>query len=149
MLKDSVYVRSIFLILNPNRKSPYVLTVCSWLRILINVWRIFLICTSTGNLLWIHSSMLDHALGFSSSNSKTCSAITYIGFLKSFSPQKSFLKCLFFILHITTLLQTNFYVVPKFTEHLQHFSDINGFLKQIWPVRIFLNWCFHHKNSLI
>ena len=40
-------------------------------------------------------------------------------------------------------------MVSKFDQHLHHFSDIDRLLKQIWPVWIFLNWCFHHKNSLI
>ena len=52
-------------------------------------------------------------------------------FLKSFFPEKSFLKCPFLILNIKILLQTNFYMVSKFAEHLQHFSDIDKFLKQI------------------
>ena len=39
VLKDSVNVRKIFLILNSNRKSPYVFVVCLRLRILINVRR--------------------------------------------------------------------------------------------------------------
>ena len=51
--------------------------------------------------------------------------------LKSFFPKKSFLKCPFLILNIKILLQTNFYMVSKFAEHLQHFSGIDGFLKQI------------------
>ena len=71
------------------------------------------------------------------------------GFLKVIFPPKKFLKVPISHLNIKTFLQTNFYKVSKFAEHLQHFSDIDGFLKQIWPVRIFLNWCFHHKNSLI
>ena len=53
-------------------------------------------------------------------------------FLKSFFPEKSFLKCPFLILNIKTLLQTNFYIVSKFAEHLQHFSDI-GFLNKFDP----------------
>ena len=52
-------------------------------------------------------------------------------FLKSFFSKKSFLKCPFLILNIKTLLQTNFYMVSKFAEHLQHFSDIDRLLKQI------------------
>ena len=70
-----------------------------------------------------------------------------MGFLKLFFPKKTFLKCPFLILHIKILLQTNFYMVSKFAEHLQHFHDINRLLKQIWPLRIFLNWYFHQKNS--
>ena len=72
------------------------------------------------------------------------------GFLKvTFPPKKSFLKYPFLVLHIKTLLQTNFCMVSKFAQHLHYFSDIDRLLKQIWPVWIFLNWCFHHKNSLI
>ena len=41
-MKGSVNVKD-FLILNPNRKSPKVLTVSPCLRILINAWRNFLI----------------------------------------------------------------------------------------------------------
>ena len=52
-------------------------------------------------------------------------------FLKSFLPEKSFLKCPFLILNIKTLLQTNFYMLSKFAEYLQHFSDIDRLLKQI------------------
>ena len=43
---------------------------CSWLRILFNIWRTFLICTSAGNFLWINYWTSDHVLGFSSSNFK-------------------------------------------------------------------------------
>ena len=53
-----------------------------------------------------------------------------MGFLKSFFPEKSFLNFPFLILHIKSLLQTNFYVISKFAEHLQHFSDIDRFFKQ-------------------
>ena len=53
VLKDSVNVRS-FLILNPNRKSLKMLTFYPCLRIVINVWRYFLILNPTGNFLWIH-----------------------------------------------------------------------------------------------
>ena len=125
------------------------LTVCLLLKIPINVWRIFLTCTSTVTFLWIHYCMLDHALGFSFSKTRTYSAITKMVFLRSFFLEKSFLKCSFLILNIKTLLQANFYIVSKFAEHLHHFSDIDRLLKQIWPIRIFLNWCFHHKNILI
>ena len=52
-------------------------------------------------------------------------------FLKSFFPKKKFLKCPFLILNIKALLQTNFYILSKFAEHLQHFSDIDRLLKQI------------------
>ena len=52
-------------------------------------------------------------------------------FSKSFFPEKSFLKCPFLILNIKTLLQTNFYMLSKFAEYLQHFSDIDRLLKQI------------------
>ena len=69
------------------------------------------------------------------------------GFLKLFFPKKTFLKCPFIILHIKILLQTNFYMVSKFAEHLQHFHNIDRLLKQIWPLRIFLICCFHIKNS--
>ena len=51
--------------------------------------------------------------------------------LKSFFLEKSFLKCPFLILIIKALLQTNFYIVSKFAEHLQHFSDIDRRVKQI------------------
>ena len=58
-----------------------------------------------------------------------------MGFLKSFYPQKSLFKKPFLILCIKALFQTNFYVVSKFAkqfaEHLQYFSDIGKFLKQI------------------
>ena len=107
ILKDSVDVRRSFLILNPNKKSLLALTVLLWLRILVNVWRTSF-APSTGNLLWIHYWMLNRTLGFSSLNSKTYSAINYVGFLKLFFPQKSSLKCAFLILHRKTLLQTYF-----------------------------------------
>ena len=74
---------------------------------------------------------------------------TFNTYSKTFFSKKSFLKCRFFILEINTLLQTNFYVVSKFAKHLQHFSDTDRPLKQIWSVWIFLNWYFNQDNSLI
>ena len=51
-------------------------------------------------------------------------------FLKLFFPEKSFLNCSSLILHVKILPQTNFYIVSQFSEHLQHFSDIVGFLNK-------------------
>ena len=74
---------------------------------------------------------------------------TFNTYSKTFLSKKSFLKCRFFILEINTLLQTNFYVVSKFAKHLQHCSDTDRPLKQIWSIWIFLNWYFNQDNSLI
>ena len=65
-----------------------------------------------------------------------------MGFLKSFLPPKSFLKCSFLIVYTKTIHHTNFRVGSKFAKHLQHFGSINRLLKQIWPVRIFLKCPF-------
>ena len=91
--------------------------------------------------------MSDYGLGFSSSNSKTYSAITYMDFLKSFFPQKSFLKYPFLILHIKTVLQANFYMVSKFTEHLQHFSDVDRLFKQIKSDLTYLKLSFSSQQQ--
>ena len=91
--------------------------------------------------------MSDYALGLSSSNSKTNSAITYMDFLKSFFPQKSFLKYPFLILHIKTVLQANFYMVSKFTEHLQHFSDVDRLFKQIKSDLTYLKLSFSSQQQ--
>lgn len=70
--------------------------------------------------------MLDYVLGFFSSNSKTYSALTYMDFLKSSPPKKN--------LYIKTLLQANFYMVPKLAEHLQQtFKTQTGFLNKLDP----------------
>ena len=91
--------------------------------------------------------MSDYALGLSSSNSKTYSAITYMDFLKSFFPQKSFLKYPFLILNIKTVLQANFYMVSKFTEHLQHFSDVDRLFKQIKSDLTYLKLSFSSQQQ--
>ena len=91
--------------------------------------------------------MSDYALGLSSSNSKTYSAITYMDFLKSFFPPKSFLKYPFLILHIKTVLQANFYMVSKFTEHLQHFSDVDRLFKQIKSDLTYLKLSFSSQQQ--
>ena len=72
-----------------------------------------------------------------------------IGFLKVILLQKKFLKMPISHFPHKTLLLTNFYVVSKFAEHLQHFNDIGRLLKQIWLIRIFLTWLFNHEKSLI
>ena len=91
--------------------------------------------------------MSDYALGLSSSNSKTYSAITYMDFLKSFFPKKSFLKYPFLILHIKTVLQANFYMVSKFTEHLQDFSDVDRLFKQIKSDLTYLKLSFSSQQQ--
>ena len=126
VLKDSVNVRKIFLILNPNRNSPL---VCLWLRILINVWRIWLAPLQKifyGFMIgcWI----------------KNLFRRNFYGSLKVIFPQEMFLKIPIPHLRHKALPQTNFYVLSKFAEHLQHYSDIERLLKQIWSTGILLNW---------
>ena len=72
-----------------------------------------------------------------------------MGFLMSFFPENTFPKIP--IPHFThkTLPQTNIDVVAKLAEHLQHFSDMDRVHKQIWLIRIFLNWWFNQDSSLI
>ena len=92
-------------------------------------------------------------LGLSSSNSKTHSGIIYMGFLRSFFPKKSFLKCSFLIFHIKTLLQTNFYMGESYPILSDRYvlQVWVGFLKSFCPQKSFLKCPFlilHIKTLL-